>query len=96
MKLDGNDRATLIFDHVGGGLVAKDGDLAGFTVAGEDNVFHPAKATIKDDTVVVTCDKVEKIDRRTVRVGELRQARRSISSTRKGCRRVRSAPTTCR
>jgi sialate O-acetylesterase len=53
--------ATLTFDHVGKGLEAKDGDLVGFTAAGADGVFHPAKATIKGDTVVVASDKVEKI-----------------------------------
>jgi sialate O-acetylesterase len=57
-KFDGAT-ATLSFDHVGGGLDAK-GELAGFTVAGADNVFHPATATIKGDNVVVTSDKVEK------------------------------------
>ncbi len=50
--------ATITFDHVGGGLVAKDGDLTGFTVAGKDGVFHPAKATIKGDTVIVTSELV--------------------------------------
>jgi len=59
-KFDGST-ATLTFDHVGGGLVSKDGDLTGFTVAGEDNVFVAATATIKDDTVVVTSDKVKKV-----------------------------------
>jgi sialate O-acetylesterase len=58
-KFDGAS-VTLTFDHVGGGLVAKDGELTGFTVAGEDKVFHPAKATIKGDAVVVTSDKVSK------------------------------------
>jgi sialate O-acetylesterase len=60
VKFDGGT-ATLSFDHVGGGLVAKDGDLTGFVAAGTDNVFQPAKATIKGDTVVVTSDKVDKI-----------------------------------
>jgi sialate O-acetylesterase len=50
--------ATLSFTHVGGGLVAKDGDLVGFTMAGKDGKFHPAKATIKGETVVVTCEMV--------------------------------------
>lgn len=50
--------ATLTFTHVGGGLVAKDGDLVGFTLAGKDGVFHPAKAVIKGDTVVVSSDMV--------------------------------------
>ncbi len=59
-KFDGST-ATLTFDHVGGGLVAKDGDLTGFVAAGADGVFQPAKAVIKGDTVVVSSDKLEKI-----------------------------------
>ncbi len=59
MKADGA-KAVLSFDHLAGGLVAQNGDLTGFTVAGEDKVFHPAKATIEGDTVVVTSDKVSK------------------------------------
>lgn len=57
-----NDTAVLSFDHAGGGLVAKgDGTkLVGFTVAGEDNIFHPASAEIVDNTVVVKSDKVSK------------------------------------
>jgi len=54
-------RATLSFDHVGGGLVARDGNLTGFTVAGADGVFHPAEAVIMGDKVVVSSDKVEKV-----------------------------------
>jgi len=50
--------ATLTFTHLGGGLVAKDGDLVGFTVAGKDRVFHPATAVIKGDSVVVTSEQV--------------------------------------
>lgn len=37
---------TLYFDHVGSGLVAKDGDLKGFMLAGADNKFVEAKASI--------------------------------------------------
>ncbi|MFO0824403.1 MAG: sialate O-acetylesterase [Gemmataceae bacterium] len=59
-KFDGAT-ATITFDHVGGGLTTKDGDLTGFTAAGADGKFVPAKATIKGDTVVVTSDKVEKV-----------------------------------
>ena len=55
------DKATITFDHVGGGLVSKGDELTGFAVAGEDNVFHPAKAEIKGNTVVVTSDKVSKV-----------------------------------
>jgi sialate O-acetylesterase len=43
----------LHFTHLGGGLVAKDGELKGFTVAGADKVFHPAQAKIIGETVVV-------------------------------------------
>lgn len=50
--------ATLTFDHVGGGLVAKDGDLVGFQVAGKDGKFVPAKAVIKGETVVVSSEMV--------------------------------------
>ena len=50
--------ATLRFDHVGGGLVAKDGPLVGFTVAGADKVFHVATAEIRGATVVVRSDLV--------------------------------------
>ena len=46
------DKAVLTFGHVGGGLEAKGGELTGFTVAGEDRKFHPAKAEIKGETVV--------------------------------------------
>jgi sialate O-acetylesterase len=71
IKVDGN-KAVLAFDHVDSGLtvgafsmpgaedVGKDGKLVGFTVAGEDKVFHPATAVIEGDTVVVTSDQVSK------------------------------------
>ena len=59
VKIDG-DKAVLSFSSLGKGLEAKDGPLTGFTVAGEDKKFHEAKAEIKGDTVVVTCDKVDK------------------------------------
>ena len=43
---------------MGGGLVAKDGDLKGFTIAGADKKFVPAKAEIKGNTVVVWSDEI--------------------------------------
>lgn len=46
--------AVIKFSHVGGGLVAKDGDLKGFTIAGADGKFVPATARIDQDTVVVS------------------------------------------
>jgi sialate O-acetylesterase len=69
--------ATLSFDHVGGGLVAKDGDLVGFTVAGEDMKFHPAKAEIKGDTVVVTSEMVKDI--KAVRYGWVNFAKPTLN-----------------
>ncbi|MBI2513283.1 MAG: beta galactosidase jelly roll domain-containing protein [Opitutae bacterium] len=53
-------RAVLKFTHLGGGLVAKDGELKGFTVAGADKVFHPARAKIvgEGNTVEVSSDAV--------------------------------------
>jgi len=51
-------KARLRFKHLGGGLVAKDGPLTGFTIAGEDKKFHAATAVIDGDTVVVSSDQV--------------------------------------
>lgn len=57
MKVAG-DKAWISFGHVGGGLVAKDGDLKGFTVAGADGKHVPAVAEIKGDKVVVSAPGV--------------------------------------
>ena len=57
MKIDGAN-AILHFTHLGGGLVAKDGELKGFTIAGADKVFHPAQAKIVGETVVVNSPEV--------------------------------------
>ena len=57
MTVEGN-RAVLHFKHVGGGLVAKDGELKGFTVAGANKTFLPAKAQIQGDTVLVSNEQV--------------------------------------
>ncbi len=75
-KFDGAT-ATLTFDHVGGGLVAKGDELAGFTVAGADGTFVPAKATIKGESIVVTSDKVEKVT--AVRYGWLNFAKPTLN-----------------
>jgi sialate O-acetylesterase len=45
--------AVLHFTHSGGGLVAKGGELIGFTIAGADKIFHPAQAKIVGETIVV-------------------------------------------
>ncbi|MCS6776949.1 MAG: sialate O-acetylesterase [Chloroherpetonaceae bacterium] len=52
MRIDGN-RIILRFRNVGGGLVARDGALTGFTIAGKDRKFLEAQAVIDGDTVVV-------------------------------------------
>lgn len=57
MRTDGAN-AILRFTHPGGGLVAKGGSLKGFTIAGADMVFHPAKAEIAGDTVVIASPEV--------------------------------------
>ena len=48
------------FTHIGKGLMAKDGDLIGFTIAGEDKKFVTAKAVIKGDKVIVSGSEVAK------------------------------------
>jgi len=53
VKIDGN-RVIISFTHIGSGLMAKDGELKGFTIAGADKKFLPAKAEIAGDTVVVS------------------------------------------
>jgi sialate O-acetylesterase len=59
MKVEGN-KAILSFKHVGGGLIAKDGALQGFTIAGEDHKFVNAQAEVQGDKVVVWSDQVAK------------------------------------
>ena len=49
---------VLRFTHTDGGLVAKDGALRGFEIAGADRVWRPAQARIAGDTVIVSSDAV--------------------------------------
>ncbi|MBL9188949.1 MAG: sialate O-acetylesterase [Opitutaceae bacterium] len=49
---------TLRFMHTNGGLVAKDGVLRGFEIAGDDRVWRPAQARLAGDTVIVTSAEV--------------------------------------
>ena len=46
------------FEHVGGGLVARGGDLTHFTIAGADRRFVAAQARIDGDTIVVSSSEV--------------------------------------
>jgi sialate O-acetylesterase len=59
MTVAGN-KAVLQFTHAEGGLVARDGPLTGFTIAGEDRKFHNAQAEIQGDKVSVCCAAVAK------------------------------------
>ncbi len=59
MSVEG-DRVILKFKDTGGGLVARDGPLKGFTIAGEDRKYVPADARIEGETVVVTSPQVPK------------------------------------
>ncbi len=59
MKVEGG-KIRLSFEHTGSGLVAKDGTLANFVIAGADKKFVSAKATIENMTVVVSSDTVAK------------------------------------
>ncbi|MEI6168590.1 MAG: sialate O-acetylesterase [bacterium] len=53
----GNE-AHIVFTHTGSGLVAKEGGLHGFTMAGEDRRFIPANAVIGLDGVAVSSTAV--------------------------------------
>ena len=53
MKIQGN-QIRLWFKQTGGGLLAKDGPLTHFTLAGADNNFQAAKAVIDGNTIVVS------------------------------------------
>jgi len=57
MKVKGN-RAVLSFKHTGSGLVAMNGELKGFTIAGADGSFTPATAKIEGKTVIVESPSV--------------------------------------
>jgi sialate O-acetylesterase len=50
----------VMFDHVGGGLLAKGGKLEGFSIAGEDQKFVPAEAKIDGSIVDVSSPSVHK------------------------------------
>lgn len=56
-KIDG-DKIELSFSHTDGGMAAKGDTLKGFTIAGNDKVFHPANATITGDKVIVSSPDV--------------------------------------
>jgi sialate O-acetylesterase len=55
------DKVRVRFDHVGGGLKTRDGKAPGhFQIAGADQVWHWAKASIEGNEVAVWSDAVKK------------------------------------
>ena len=59
MKIEKN-KIILSFDHVGGGLIARDSALNFFFIAGKNKQFYPAKAEIKGGQVIVFNKKVKR------------------------------------
>jgi rhamnogalacturonyl hydrolase YesR len=60
MKIRGHE-AVLHFAHATEGLHTRDHQPPSwFTIAGEDGIFHPATAVIRDDTVVVSHPQVKR------------------------------------
>lgn len=57
MAIEG-DKIRLKFTEVAGGLSFRDSEVKGFTIAGADQQFHPAKVVIDGDTVVVSSESV--------------------------------------
>lgn len=55
-----DNKVIVRFKHTNGGLVAKDSELTGFSIAGEDKQWKPAQATIDGDQVIVSSAEVTK------------------------------------
>jgi sialate O-acetylesterase len=55
-----DNKIILSFTHTAKGLIAKEGDLWGFTISEDGKTFFPAKAEIKNNTVVVFNENVRK------------------------------------
>jgi len=56
-----NDEVILNFRHIGKGLTAKrNEELKGFTIAGKDKKFVPAKAVIRGNQIVVSDKNIKK------------------------------------
>ncbi len=58
MKIEDN-KIRISFDHIGSGLYCKGDKLTCFTIAGSDKIFHPAKAVIDNNTILVSSDEVK-------------------------------------
>ena len=59
IKVEG-DKIRISFDHIGGGLVAKDGPLTHFIIAEKDADFVKANAVIDGDSIVVSSTEAKK------------------------------------
>ncbi len=57
VRIDGS-KAILSFDHIGAGLVAEDGPLKGFAIAGSDQQFVKADAKIVGNTIEVISSQI--------------------------------------
>ena len=57
MRIDGT-QIIITFDHIGSGLVSRDGSPQGFGIAGADGRFVRARAEIAGDTVIVSSPSV--------------------------------------
>jgi sialate O-acetylesterase len=58
MKIEGN-KIILTFTNIGSGLAAKNGEkLNCFEICGADNEYFPAEAKIKNQNIIVWCNKV--------------------------------------
>jgi sialate O-acetylesterase len=55
-----DNSVTVSFDDAPNGITAYGKEVNGFEIAGEDKVFHPAKAELRRKSVVLTSDKVAK------------------------------------
>ncbi len=51
-------KAIVSFSHTGKGLMAKEGDLQGFEIAGADAQFYPAQASIEGNSVLISHPQV--------------------------------------
>ena len=60
MAVEGRE-IRLSFDYADGGLVAKDGKLADFLIAGKEEGFVKAKAVIDGETIVVSSEDIDEI-----------------------------------
>jgi sialate O-acetylesterase len=51
-----DDQVIVYFDDIGGGLMTTDlqGNINGFEIAGNNQVFHKANAIIEDDKIIIS------------------------------------------